>query len=92
MTLPIQPDDGAFIADGRQRSLVKIDHCLHRNPMTLTLRPTGLRNSGAFAHLADWSVIENGEDIGRIYQVHAAPPSRPRLVLVALSDGKPGAT
>ena len=40
----------------------------------LTLRPTGLRNSAAFAHLADWSVIEDGEVIGRIYEVHAAPP------------------
>ena len=44
--------------------------------MTLTLRPTGLRNSGAFAHLADWSVIEDGEDIGRIYPVHWANPDR----------------
>jgi hypothetical protein len=26
----------------------------------------------AFAHLADWSVIEDGEVIGRIYEVHAA--------------------
>jgi hypothetical protein len=25
----------------------------------LTLRPTGLRNSAAFAHLADWCVIED---------------------------------
>jgi hypothetical protein len=38
----------------------------------LTLRPTGLRNSAAFAHLADWSVIEDGEVIGRIYEQHAS--------------------
>jgi hypothetical protein len=46
------------------------------SPMPLTLRPTGLRTSGAFAHLADWGVIEDGEEIGRIYQAHAAPPDR----------------
>ena len=40
--------------------------------LPLTLRPTGLRNSAAFAHLADWSVIEDGEVIGRIYEQHAA--------------------
>jgi hypothetical protein len=40
--------------------------------LPLTLRPIGLRNSAAFAHLADWSVIEDGEVIGRIYEVHAA--------------------
>jgi hypothetical protein len=44
--------------------------------MILTLRPTGLRTAAAFAHLADWCVIEDGEEIGRIYQVHAAPPDR----------------
>jgi hypothetical protein len=43
--------------------------------LPLTLRPTGLRNSAAFAHPADWSVIEDGEEIGCIYQVRA--PSRP---------------
>jgi hypothetical protein len=42
--------------------------------MILTLRPTGLRTAAAFAHLADWCVIEDGEEIGRIYQVHAASP------------------
>jgi hypothetical protein len=40
--------------------------------LPLTLRPAGLRNSAAFAHLADWSVIEDGEVIGRISEVHAA--------------------
>jgi hypothetical protein len=44
--------------------------------LPLTLRPTGLRNSAAFADLADWCVIEDGEPIGRIYEVHAAPPDR----------------
>jgi hypothetical protein len=42
--------------------------------LPLTLRPTGLRNSAAFAHPADWSVIEDGEEIGCIHQVHAARP------------------
>jgi hypothetical protein len=42
----------------------------------LTLRPTGLRNSAAFGRLADWCVIEDGEPIGRIYEVPAAPPDR----------------
>jgi hypothetical protein len=44
--------------------------------LPLTLRPTGLRNSAAFADLADWCVIEDGEPIGRIYEVPAAPPDR----------------
>jgi hypothetical protein len=45
--------------------------------MPLTLRPTGLRQSAAFAHLADYTVHEDGraEPIGRLYEVHA--PSRP---------------
>ena len=38
----------------------------------LTLRPTRLGTPAAFAHLADWNVLEDGEKIGRIYQVHAA--------------------
>jgi hypothetical protein len=37
----------------------------------LTLRPTGLRNSAAFADLADFAVYEDGEPIGRIYEQHA---------------------
>jgi hypothetical protein len=41
----------------------------------LTLRPTGLRNSPAFAHLADWSVLEDGVVIGRISEKHA--PANP---------------
>ena len=47
--------------------------------MTLTLRPTGLRLSAAFAHLADFTVHEDGrvEPIGRIYEVYA--PSRPEV-------------
>ena len=43
--------------------------------MPLTLRPTGLRQSAAFAHLADYSVYDDGREIGRIYEVHA--PTRP---------------
>jgi hypothetical protein len=48
--------------------------------MTLTLRPTGLRQSAAFARLADYTVHEDGraEPIGRIYEVHA--PTRPELL------------
>ena len=42
----------------------------------LTLRPTRLGTPAAFAHLADWCVIEDGEPIGRIYEVPAAPPDR----------------
>jgi hypothetical protein len=44
--------------------------------MALTLRPTGLA-SPAFAHLADWCVLEDGESIGRIYERHS--PFRPEL-------------
>lgn len=44
--------------------------------MALTLRPTGL-HSPAFAHLADWCVLEDGESIGRIYERHS--PFRPEL-------------
>jgi hypothetical protein len=39
--------------------------------MALMLRPTGLRTSAAFAHLADWCVYDDGESIGRIYETHA---------------------
>jgi hypothetical protein len=35
--------------------------------MPLTLRPTGLQQSAAFAHRADWVVFEDGKSIGRIY-------------------------
>jgi hypothetical protein len=45
--------------------------------MALTLRPTGLGKSVAFAHLADYSVYDDGREIGRIYEVHA--PSRPEV-------------
>jgi hypothetical protein len=47
--------------------------------MTLTLRPTGLRQSAAFARLADYTVHEDGraEPIGRISEEHA--PTRPEL-------------
>ena len=34
--------------------------------MPLTLRPTGLQASAAFAHLADWIVLEDGREIGRL--------------------------
>ena len=45
--------------------------------MPLTLRPTDLRVAAAFAHLRDWSVYEDGQDIGRLCEQHA--PSRPEL-------------
>jgi hypothetical protein len=45
--------------------------------MPLTLRPTGLRQSAAFAHLADYSVYDDGREIGRISEEHA--PSRPEV-------------
>jgi hypothetical protein len=43
--------------------------------MSLTLRPTGLQVSAAFAHPADWSVYEDGQKIGRLREEHA--PARP---------------
>ena len=43
--------------------------------MPLTLRPTGLQCSAAFAHLADWSVYDDGRQIGRLREEHA--PLRP---------------
>jgi hypothetical protein len=39
--------------------------------MPLTLRPTRLQQSAAFAHLADWVVFEDGKSIERIYEQHA---------------------
>jgi len=44
--------------------------------MALTLRPTGLA-SPAYAHLIDWCVHDNGESIGRIYELDA--PLRPEV-------------
>jgi hypothetical protein len=41
--------------------------------MPLTLRPTGLQCSAAFAHLADWSVYDDGRQIGRLREEHAPP-------------------
>jgi hypothetical protein len=41
--------------------------------MALTLRPTGLQTSAAFAHLADWSVYDDGRQIGRLREEHAPP-------------------
>ena len=43
----------------------------YNGAMPLTLRPTGLQQSAAFAHLADWVVFEDGKSIGRIYEQHA---------------------
>jgi hypothetical protein len=47
--------------------------------MPLTLRRTGLTKPAAFAHLADYTVHDDGraEPIGRIYEVYA--PMRPEL-------------
>ena len=40
--------------------------------LPLTLRPTDIGTPPAFQHLKDYCVFEDGEKIGRIYQVHAA--------------------
>jgi len=45
--------------------------------MPLTLRPTGLQVAAAFAHLRDWSVYEDGQEIGRLREEHA--PARLEL-------------
>jgi hypothetical protein len=45
--------------------------------MALTLRPTGLQCPPAFQHLKDYSVYEDGTEIGRMYEAHA--PARPDL-------------
>jgi hypothetical protein len=39
--------------------------------MPLTLRPTGIGTPPAFQHLKDYCIFEDGEKIGRMYQVHA---------------------
>jgi hypothetical protein len=39
--------------------------------MALTLRRTNLAPVPAFEHLEDWTVFEDSEPIGRIYQPHA---------------------
>jgi hypothetical protein len=41
--------------------------------MALTMRPTGL-SSPAFAHLQDWTILEDGETVGRIYESVGTPP------------------
>ena len=40
--------------------------------MALTLRRSRLDRPAAFEHLADWEVWEDGQEIGRIYEVPAA--------------------
>jgi len=40
--------------------------------MTLTLRPTKLEGSPAIPHRKDWTVYEDGQPIGRIYEVGSA--------------------
>jgi hypothetical protein len=41
--------------------------------MTLAMRTTGLA-SPAFAHLQDWTILEDGETVGRIYESDGKPP------------------
>jgi hypothetical protein len=43
--------------------------------MALTMRHTPLESSPAFAHLADWQVLDDGKPVGRIYERHA--PANP---------------
>ena len=52
--------------------------------MVLTLRPTKPEKAPAFDNLADWTVLNDGEEIGRIFEVHA--PARPD----ALHMNEPG--
>ena len=41
----------------------------------LTLRPTRLETSPVYAHLKDYTVFENGTEIGRMYEQRpGAPP------------------
>ena len=39
--------------------------------MALTLRRSDPDQSPAFAHLEDWTVLDDGKPVGRIYQRHA---------------------
>jgi hypothetical protein len=39
--------------------------------MALTLRRTRLEKQPVFADLQDWQVLEDGKEIGRIYEQHA---------------------
>jgi hypothetical protein len=41
--------------------------------MAFTVRPTGLA-SPAFAHLQDWTILEDGKTVGRIYEAVGKPP------------------
>jgi hypothetical protein len=43
--------------------------------MTLTLRPTRLETSPVYAHLADYTVFEDGEPIGRLYEQRPPAPT-----------------
>ena len=47
--------------------------------MALTLRPTGLA-SPAYQHLQDWTVLDDGQEVGRIYDdgSASAPPAELR--------------
>jgi hypothetical protein len=43
----------------------------------LTLRPNGLCESPAFAPFTDWSVLEDGQEVGHIYKQYA--PATPEM-------------
>jgi hypothetical protein len=43
--------------------------------MPLTLRPTKLETSPVYAHLKDYTVFEDGTEIGRMYEQRPPAPS-----------------
>ena len=45
--------------------------------VALTLHPTRIEASPAFAGLEDWDVLDDGKPVGRIYEQHV--PARPDL-------------
>ena len=55
--------------------------------LPLTLRPTRL-HSPALRQLADWSVLQDGQVIGRISETHA--PHRPELAWSWSNHGASG--
>jgi hypothetical protein len=55
--------------------------------LPLIFRPNGLRNSPAFAPFTDWSVLEDGQEVGHIDIQNAPATPKMGLVLGDYADG-----
>ena len=59
--------------------------------LPLTFRPNGLRNSPAFAPFTDWSVLEDGQEVGHLYKRYA-PATPERAWFWAITEMVPNPT